>query len=326
MEQAIENHQSFPFGYKADPRIVPLIRQFARTNPAYQTLLGLAYLLSMLMTGFCVDYLAQLGIWQAVVAYSVGLLIITRQLRGIEALVHDGAHFSWDRKNRKLNDFLTDMIAAYPLLINLKDYRKEHLNHHKLFHSDLDSCFQRVIHTGIHEANKYDGTTRRKMLLQCFPNYILDHIISTLAKIPTLRGGLVGLLWHLLFIVIPIYYFSQSISTTLISWGVYFWIPYLFLFAFFSFGNDAQDHKYSESTEFLATADSLGWLNNLLFTPANAGYHLLHHLFPATPFWLCKKFHKKLMANDKFYAGNSMYFLNPLGSVQRAQKSVVHVD
>jgi fatty acid desaturase len=326
MKQVIEGYQSFPFGYKAAPQIVPLIRQFARTNPVYPGLLGLWYLLSMLMIGFCVDYLAQLGTWQAVVAYSVGLLIITRQLRATGMLVHDGSHFSWDRKNRKLNDFLTNIIAAYSLLINLKIYRYDHLNHHKLFHSDLDPCLQRVIRTGIHEANKYDGATRRKLLLKSLPGFIWDYISSTISEITTFKSILIGLLWHLVFILIPIYYFSQSVSVTLSSWGIYFWIPYLFVLPLFLFCNDAQDHKYSESTEFLATADSLGWLNNLLFTPTNSGYHLLHHLFPATPFWLCKKFHKELMTNDQFYASNSRYFLNPLGSVYQASKPVVHAD
>jgi fatty acid desaturase len=326
MKQDIENQQSFPFGYKADPSIVPFIRSFARTNPVFPTLLGLSYLLSMFMTGFCVDYLAQLGIWQAITAYFIGFLIIARQLRATEMLVHDGSHFSWDRKNRKLNDFLTNMIAAYPLLINLKTYRHDHVNHHKLFHSDLDSCFQRVIRTGIHEANKYDGLVRRKMLFKCLPRFIFDYIASTITEITTLKSILIGFSWHFIFILLPVYYFSESISVTLVSWGVYFWIPYLFLLPVFLFCNDAQDHKYSENTEFSATMNSVGWWNVLFFAPVNTGYHLLHHLFPATPLWQCKKFHKKLMAHDKFYATNSRYFLNPLGSVYPAQKSVTHTD
>lgn len=319
MKHSADTFKSPIFGYKSDPRIVPLIRRFAETNPLFPTLLGLTYIFSIFSFGFCVDYFTGLGVWQAIIAYPLGLLMIARQLRMLEFLIHDGSHFSWDRKNRKLNDFLTNMIAAYPLFVNLKIYRKDHINHHKLFRTHLDSCFQRVLRLGFYEANKHTGLVRKKMLMKCFPRFIVDYIVTTIPELANLKSGLIGLLWHVVFAWLPIYFFTQSYTITLVIWGIYFLIPYLFFLPCFSFFNDVQDHLYSEETEFLATTSSLGILNDLFFAPINTGYHLLHHLFPATPLWACKRFHKELMTHDAFYATHGKYYMNPFGSIQQSQ-------
>lgn len=59
---------------------------------------------SAIVTGIAV---ARLPWWTAGLLALVGVVLIGRQLRGLENLVHEGSHFNWSRQHRRLNDALT---------------------------------------------------------------------------------------------------------------------------------------------------------------------------------------------------------------------------
>lgn len=62
------------------------------------------------------------------------------------------------------------------------------------------------------------------------------------------------------------------------------------------------EHDYMLSdTELGSTFNNLSFIDRWLFHPAADGYHLLHHFYPAIPFWNHKKAHKYLMERDCKY-------------------------
>ena len=64
------------------------------------------------------------------------MLIGARQL-GMAILVHDAAHGALFR-NRKLNDWVSDWLLAFPVLTDTKAYRAYHLEHHKYVQQPKD--------------------------------------------------------------------------------------------------------------------------------------------------------------------------------------------
>src|SRR5690349_13364944 len=62
--------------------------------------------------------------------WAIGIVLIgTRQL-GLAVLMHDAAHGILTN-NKKLNDFLGQVICAWPVITDLHLYRTYHLHHHR---------------------------------------------------------------------------------------------------------------------------------------------------------------------------------------------------
>ncbi len=73
-------------------------------------------------------------------------------------------------------------------------------------------------------------------------------------------------------------------------------LPFLRLVAEWS------EHDYAASNaEAQATFNNCSFLDKLIFHPAGDAYHLLHHLYPAIPWWRQGSAHRYLMAEDYNY-------------------------
>ncbi len=64
------------------------------------------------------------------------IVIGGRQL-GLSILMHEGSH-ALLFKSRTLNDRLTVWFAAWPMIINMQEYRKRHMAHHRFTRTDKD--------------------------------------------------------------------------------------------------------------------------------------------------------------------------------------------
>lgn len=62
-------------------------------------------------------------------AWLLALLVIGNRQHALAILGHDGTHFTLSH-NRKLNDFLTNLIAFWPIGLTVSGYRLLHVRHH----------------------------------------------------------------------------------------------------------------------------------------------------------------------------------------------------
>ena len=60
----------------------------------------------------------------------LALLIIGNRQHALAILGHDGTHFTLSH-NRRLNDFLTNLMAFWPIGLTVSGYRALHFKHHK---------------------------------------------------------------------------------------------------------------------------------------------------------------------------------------------------
>ena len=96
------------------------------------------------------NYLAILSIWTQIVlsfilfafwpnvfTFLISTLIIGTRQFALVILMHDGAH-NLISKNKKVNDFISQWLCAYPMMTETNTYRSYHLKHHKHTETNQD--------------------------------------------------------------------------------------------------------------------------------------------------------------------------------------------
>jgi fatty acid desaturase len=68
----------------------------------------------------------------------VSMLIIGNRQHALGILGHDGAHQLVVRRHKVLNNWLTNLLAFWPLGLSLKEFRKFHWDHHRHVNSERD--------------------------------------------------------------------------------------------------------------------------------------------------------------------------------------------
>ena len=75
--------------------------------------------------------------WPNPLTFLLAVMLIGARQLGMAILVHDAAHGALFR-NRKLNDWVSDWLLAFPVLTDTKAYRAYHLEHHKYVQQPKD--------------------------------------------------------------------------------------------------------------------------------------------------------------------------------------------
>jgi fatty acid desaturase len=77
------------------------------------------------------------GFWNNPAGYALAVLIVGNRQHGLALLGHDGTHCTLSH-NRALNEFLTNLLAWWPLLLTNGGYRALHTEHHLHLSTDRD--------------------------------------------------------------------------------------------------------------------------------------------------------------------------------------------
>jgi fatty acid desaturase len=77
------------------------------------------------------------GLWNNPAGYALAVLIVGNRQHGLALLGHDGTHCTLSH-NRALNEFLTNLLAWWPLLLTNGGYRALHADHHRHLGTDSD--------------------------------------------------------------------------------------------------------------------------------------------------------------------------------------------
>lgn len=263
------------------------------------------------------------------------LLLVPRFQRGLENLTHEGSHQNWFRPDRgargavetliggrlglsldprwarKVNNLLTDLLAAVPSFSTVSSYWVAHARHHGHFGSDLDPCRGRFESIDRSRAADYLGRMARGMR-----SYVLGWWM-TVGLTP--RTLVYGLLWHTAFWIVP---WSLAIGwpAGLAVWAVFWAVPFVVLLPWLRYVAESGKHDYGETSEFAATISNLGWIHRWYFYPHGDGHHLLHHWDPSIPHHLLARAHARLVEADPDHYGSHALvrlrlFQNPDGGV-----------
>ena len=222
-------------------------------------------------------------------------LFVVRQMRALENVVHFGSHHNFS-KNKKINDTLVNLFAAWPMLNSVETYREFHNRHHQLFGSDQDPCkirFQRMGGSAVDTSNGLK-------LLKAVTGWLLAYIYDYYRDIgSSYRQLLLFTIWHLC--ALAVLTLLLSLEMAILIEAVWLVLMLIVLPIVRSIAEYAEHNYDTGKTEYDTTFNNLGIVDHLLLHPAGDAYHILHHLYPTVPWWNQAPAHRFLMRFDPVY-------------------------
>jgi len=248
----------------------------------------------------------------ALVAYAPNALTVvlalciigTRQL-GLAVVMHESAHYTLF-KNRRLNDFVGNWLAGYPIYLSADMYRAHHLEHHTKTWTEEDpdlglangfpvskaSMARKVMRDllGITGLKQLIGTTYLVVKVVRGEQVDAGTLPLRLERGPAIRMVvgtvvtnvvLVAVLWSLGQPMLYLLWLGAWLTTNKLV---------------------ARIRSIAEHAVVPDPADPLGqtrtvragWLERLFVAPNRVQYHLEHHLLMTVPHYNLPKFHEML--------------------------------
>lgn len=245
-------------------------------------------------------------IWPHPLLYFAAVLIVAGRQHALLVLVHEAAHMRLS-KNATLNDFLSDTFAAIPTFFDTHMYRLHHSKHHRFLNSDADPDWVRK-----KGRPQWTFPIQKRFVAKTYPKFVvwngsvewstLSLIFSGILPLQTILKGH----QRLQFIKRAVFYsLAAALFTATGVWSQFFmyWlIPLFFVFPSFQrmrsvaehFGLKCE-HELNSSRNILAP-----WYETLFFAPHSVNYHLVHHMFPAVPFYNLKHLNGLLMQDEDY--------------------------
>lgn len=241
-------------------------------------------------------------VWNPVV-YGLAVLVIGSRQRGLMNLVHEGSHRKLFR-NRKMNDWVGRLFAAFPLLASLEAYVCSHCLHHGfLWDPKKDPKTVRYGQLGLIQVPARIGEfVGRHLVRPAFLTHVPFNIRGTVSwegEPKSERLARLGF-WA---IVLPVIVVSGLWPDVLLYWAV----PYVTTFQVIRYYGEMAEHAgLKADNPWMATRNWNGSvLSRWLLAPHyDDTYHLVHHLFPAIPHYRLGKAHRLLMRVPEYAAGH----------------------
>lgn len=278
--------------HRLDPA---LLRELSRLNPLLSSLhIAMEWLFILGAAWLCHRFWHP-GLYLLMVAW------IGARQHAIAILVHEGAHYRLFA-NRRLNDWVAEVLLAWPLFGTMRGYAKTHFAHHRHVNSDQDPDWTRKQTPEWHfpqRGRRLAGTLLKDLLgLNTFQvlGRLKAHSTAAAVEKPdrlftALRLGFYGAialaisllgLWpaFLLYWLIPALTWLKLV-TRIRSIAEHFALP--------------NDHLYTMTR---TTHPSV--LDRLFIAPKNIHFHLEHHLYPSVPFFRLPELHRHLMEAPEY--------------------------
>jgi fatty acid desaturase len=245
----------------------------------------------------------------SVVVTMAAVVVIGARQHALTVLSHDASHHRLLR-SRVLNDWVANLLLAWPMFISVQGFRFFHGDHHRFLGEPRDGN-RRLWRT--HDA------AGRPTPEWCYPK-----TWSQLAWKLTRRAALLtGVFWIVRGLVGGFMYGASAaqhvarlmmfavLGVVLTRWSAWagfalYWVlPYCTWHAAAQYIRLVCEHSAvrSEDARYAATRTTIpGALARFFVLPRNIGYHLEHHWYPSVPQYNLPALHDRLAARPGFAA------------------------
>ncbi|AOE87529.1 guanitoxin biosynthesis L-arginine gamma (S) hydroxylase [Pseudomonas sp. TCU-HL1] len=254
--------------------------------------------------------LAILAVQFVALCYPISLLVIGSRQRALATVLHEASHGIL-AKNKKLELVLGTFFSGYLIFQTWGSYKKSHTldHHHKLGDSGKDPDFKYYQDSGVFEVETragfiYKHLVKPALFLNVFKSlkYLINNRFLR-AKNPKELVGVV-LSQVCLFLV---FYFSVGVEGYFLFWM----IPYLTTFQALTWFIELAEHYpmiATAKTDLCATRNRFSHPVESFFTGMHGeNFHLIHHLFPAVPYWNLKRARQVLLKDRNYAAANASF-------------------
>ena len=236
--------------------------------------------------------------------YLLTLLFVGSRYYGLAVLMHEAAHYRLTH-NRKLNDWIGEVLCALPLLFfTLQGYRNHHIKHHQYLDKIQDPDLEIIRDNPYYDYPKTRYAIYLNLLKAIIGGYFISIMritskskeLKALNNIPTkLKWARIGFFLVLLT--------SSLVFGFLDKLLLYWLVPLMTSFSFFLYVHSVAEHNRKACDDILTSSRHIN--ANVLETicfPHNVNYHLDHHLYPSVPFYNLPKLHNELLARPSYSA------------------------
>lgn len=276
-----------------------------------------------LIIALAVAFVVQVDRWWAWVLAAV---VISSRQHALLSLVHEASHYHL-HNHRGFNDFMADVLCAFPMNITTAGYRKEHAEHHRFVNTPKDPYWRTAQRDAAWMFPRTRWSTARVLLGDLVGIFTLSHVRIMIPWSYTGRalgkgGPPPSRAEHLRYAL----WMGGFITFLTLTGG---WLHYLLLWSVPSLTlmmvafriRAVVEHPFTPATpdETHETRDveSATWLERFFIAPFNANYHLSHHLFPSVPYYHLPALHERLKGTDLYRPGEN-HFQTYLGGEKSA--------
>jgi len=297
--------EQFPAAEPGGDRRVGPIWRAALTRDEVQSLLELRDLRSWLSIAFnwgvVFASFALVAVWPNPLTIVVALFVIGARQLSCAAIMHDAAHRCLFR-NRRLNDWAGNWLAAYPVWSDLRPYRPYHLQHHARTGGPDDPDLGLVTPFPITRASlrrkvwrDLSGQTGRK-----FARAAWKRTFARAGHDPDARRAAVGVAVTNL-VLLGLLSLAGHPALYLLWAGAwlttYTLVTRVRSIAEHALTPDADDPLNNTRTVLPR------WWERLLIAPNRLNYHLEHHLLMTVPHYNLPRLHRLLRARGVLDGG-----------------------
>lgn len=234
--------------------------------------------------------------WNPVLYVGTVMWIGARQ-NGLAVMMHEAVHYRLLR-NHKWNDWMGEILTAWPVLVTVNGFRQTHWAHHRHANKPEDPDWQRK-QNELFEYPK-SGLDMIFITLKYWVGFYAIKQLSEINQAARIPAGLkyVRLSFYLAVVAASIvfHFWLGLLIYWLVPLFTYFlWIIYVRGVAE-HFGGIEQHADLLEKTRHI----ECNLFERLLIAPNYIHVHIGHHLYPSVPFYNLKKLQRLLMENPDY--------------------------
>ncbi|HKN14212.1 MAG TPA: fatty acid desaturase family protein [Candidatus Binatus sp.] len=234
--------------------------------------------------------------------YVFAVAFIGSRQHALLVLMHDGVHYRLLR-NRRLNDWLSEVALAWPHLVTARQYRKNHFAHHRYLNTAQDPDLKRregdlawVFPQAIPNLAK---TLFRDVTGLNAPAML--KLAVSLASADSVPVGFLAVRYGFYAAALGIIIYAGALEGFALYWIVpmFTWLVLVMrirgIAEHHAIDIDGPQIAYPRTRTTHAT-----WLERIFLAPKNVNYHIEHHFFPSVPFYRLPELHAILMSKPGF--------------------------
>ncbi|MGH7925649.1 MAG: fatty acid desaturase family protein [Candidatus Binatus sp.] len=238
--------------------------------------------------------------------YIFAVAFIGARQHALLVLMHDGVHYRLLR-NRRLNDWMSEVILAWPHLVTARQYRKNHFAHHRYLNTQQDPDLIR---------RKGDpawvfpqaAPSLAKMLFRDATGLNAPAMLKLAAAVASADSVPKG------FLALRYGFYAASLGVIIYAgalegFALYWVVPmFTWLVLIMRIRSIAEHHAIEEpdGTYPLTRTVQASWFERIFLAPKNVNYHIEHHFFPSVPFYRLPKLHAILLTKPGYSEGAHM--------------------
>lgn len=244
--------------------------------------------------------------WSSDIAVSiVCMLLIASRQHALLALMHEYSHYQLSRKHAWLNDLVGDVFTAFPFLITVHGFRRNHMPHHRHVSTDQDPDWISSMKKDRYCFPKTRKQVLAELLKHCIGWYTLQDLkgytVDSGMAVDLPRATRISRLVFAIVLAAAVTYFDLW-RTVLLYWIV----PLATFLMGILYLRDMGEHFGMPSPGIAGSRTVLaGWAERILICQNGVNFHTEHHLYPSVPFFRLKQLHHALM-KDSRYRGNAV--------------------